>query len=111
MRKSLIQALHKMMLATLLLASTADATQGPDIYTMNPDGSDVRPLTTLTDDNSAFWEHWSPDGKQIVFSESPAPDFFGQRIAGAYAVSRSLCVKYSPPSIFQPYCCRVGARE
>jgi len=52
--------------------------QGPDIYTMNPDGSDVRQLTAFTDDNPAFWENWSPDGKRIVFSLFPAPDFFGQ---------------------------------
>jgi Tol biopolymer transport system component len=51
---------------------------GPDIYTMNPDGTDVRQLTTFTDDNSAFWESWSADGKQLVFSRFPAPTFFGQ---------------------------------
>jgi Tol biopolymer transport system component len=52
--------------------------QGPDIYTVNPDGSDVRQLTAFTDDNGAFWENWSADGKQLVFSRFPAPDFFGQ---------------------------------
>jgi Tol biopolymer transport system component len=52
--------------------------QGPDVYTMKSDGSDVRQLTALTDDNPAFWAAWSPDGKQLVFSEFPAPDFFGQ---------------------------------
>src|SRR5262245_1878163 len=52
--------------------------QGPDIYTMNPDGSDVRQLTAFTDDNPAFLENWSPDGKQLAFSRFPAPDFFGQ---------------------------------
>jgi Tol biopolymer transport system component len=52
--------------------------QGPDIFVMNPDGSDVRQLTSFTDDNSAFWENWSPDGRQLVFSRFPAPDFFGQ---------------------------------
>jgi Tol biopolymer transport system component len=51
---------------------------GPDIYTMNPDGSAVRQLTHLDNDNSASWESWSADGKQIVFCESPAPDFNGQ---------------------------------
>jgi TolB protein len=51
---------------------------GPDIYTMSADGSDVRQLTAFTDDNSAFWESWSADGKQLVFSRFPAPDFFGQ---------------------------------
>jgi len=51
---------------------------GPDIYTMDPDGSDVRQLTNLGPDNSASWESWSPDGKLIVFSEFPPPDFNGQ---------------------------------
>jgi Tol biopolymer transport system component len=51
---------------------------GPDVYTMNSDGSDVRQLTNLGPDNSAAWESWSPDGKLIVFSEFPPPDFHGQ---------------------------------
>jgi Tol biopolymer transport system component len=45
--------------------------QGPDIFTMNPDGSDVRQLTNLGANNSAFFESWSPDGRQLVFSEYP----------------------------------------
>jgi Tol biopolymer transport system component len=52
--------------------------QGPDIYTMNPDGSDIRQLTAFSDDNFAFWENWSPDGKLLVFSRFPPPDSFGQ---------------------------------
>jgi Tol biopolymer transport system component len=52
--------------------------QGPDIYTMNPDGSDVRQLTNLGPDSDSFWESWSPDGKQIVFNEYRPPDFRGQ---------------------------------
>ena len=52
---------------------------GPDVYTMNPDGSNVRQLTNLGPDNSgAFWESWSPDGKQIVFNEYRPPDYRGQ---------------------------------
>jgi Tol biopolymer transport system component len=51
---------------------------GPDIYTMNPDGSDVRQLTNMVNDNSASWESWSADGRKIVFCEFPAPDFTGQ---------------------------------
>jgi Tol biopolymer transport system component len=51
---------------------------GPDIYSMNPDGSDVRQLTNVGSDTFASWESWSPDGKQIVFCEFPAPDFHGQ---------------------------------
>lgn len=79
------------VLGTLLLAAALPAQAtfpgkngriafilGPDVYTMNPDGGDVRQLTNLGPDNSAFWESWSPDGKQIVFNEYRAPDFLGQ---------------------------------
>src|SRR5215831_12149345 len=52
--------------------------QGPDVYTMNSDGSDVKQLTNLGPESSAFWESWSPDGKQIVFNEYKPPDFLGQ---------------------------------
>ena len=45
--------------------------QGPDIYSMNPDGSDVRQLTNLGASNSAFYESWSADGLQLAFSEYP----------------------------------------
>src|ERR1700720_1642044 len=52
--------------------------QGPDIFSMNPDGSDLKQLTNLGPDSAAFWESWSPDGKQIVFREFRPPDFLGQ---------------------------------
>jgi Tol biopolymer transport system component len=52
--------------------------QGPDIFTMNPDGTDVRQLTNLGPDSGAFWQSWSPDGRQIVFNEFRPPDFLGQ---------------------------------
>jgi TolB protein len=45
--------------------------QGPDIFSMKPDGSDVRQLTDLGTNASAFWENWSPDGRQLVFTEYP----------------------------------------
>ena len=51
---------------------------GPDVYTMKPDGSDVKQLTSFGSDDSAYWESWSPDGKQIVFVEFRPPDFLGQ---------------------------------
>jgi Tol biopolymer transport system component len=51
---------------------------GPDIYTMNSDGSDVKQLTHLPSDSGAFWESWSPDGKQLVFNEFRPPDFRGE---------------------------------
>ena len=52
--------------------------QDADIFTMNPDGSDVRQFTALGDGNFASWARWSADGKLIVFSEFLGPDFFGQ---------------------------------
>ena len=52
--------------------------QGPDVYTMNSDGSDVKQLTNLGPDSGSAWESWSPDGKQIVFNEYRPPDFLGQ---------------------------------
>jgi Tol biopolymer transport system component len=51
---------------------------GPDVYTMNPDGSDIKQLTNLGPDNGASWESWSPNGKQIVFNEYRAPDYRAQ---------------------------------
>src|SRR6266849_11186193 len=48
--------------------------QDGEIFTMNPDGSDIQQLTHLTPDGSADWASWSADGKQIVFNESLPPD-------------------------------------
>lgn len=80
-----IRAFHIMMLGILLVFGVMNMHAtfpgmnsriafviGPDIYTMNPDGSDVRQLTNLGPNNGAFWENWSPDGRQLVFSEYPA---------------------------------------
>src|SRR5215831_19129002 len=50
---------------------------GPDIYTMNPDGSDVKQLTNVGE-SVAFWESWSPDGKQLVFNVFSPPNFVGE---------------------------------
>jgi TolB protein len=40
------------------------------IYTMNPDGTDLFRVTNMppSDDNFAFWPDFSPDGKRIVFA-------------------------------------------
>jgi len=43
----------------------------PDVYTMNPDGSDVRQLTTYSDGTFIDAPAYSPDGKQIVFVVLP----------------------------------------
>src|SRR5215471_2534071 len=91
MKRSLIPAFHRMVLGAVFLACTLPAhatfpgkngsiafVVGPDIYTMNPNGTDVKQLTNLGPDGSAFWESWSPDGRQIVFNEYRPPDFLGQ---------------------------------
>jgi Tol biopolymer transport system component len=91
MTRSLIRAFQRVALGAVLLASTIPAhatfpgkngriafVAGPDIYTMNPDGSDIKQLTNLGPDSRAFWESWSPDGKQIVFNQYRPPDFLGQ---------------------------------
>jgi Tol biopolymer transport system component len=49
----------------------------PDVYTMNSDGSGVKQLTNLGPEAYAFWESWSPDGKQIVFNVFSPPNFVG----------------------------------
>src|ERR1035438_7605692 len=40
-------------------------TPGGDIYTMDPDGTNVRQLTNLGAGNGAGPESWSADGRQI----------------------------------------------
>jgi Tol biopolymer transport system component len=51
----------------------------PDLYSMNPDGSDVKQLTNLGPDAAAAdFESWSPEGKLIVFEEYRPPDYLGQ---------------------------------
>ena len=47
--------------------------QGPDIFTMNPDGTNIKQLTHVGPDGLASWPAWSADGKQIVFEFRP-PD-------------------------------------
>jgi Tol biopolymer transport system component len=52
--------------------------QDGEVFTINPDGSDIKQLTHLGPDNSASWPAWSADGKQIVFNEFPPPDGIGE---------------------------------
>jgi TolB protein len=47
--------------------------QTHNMFTMRPDGSDVRQLTFLTAaQGAAFWASWSPDGTRLVFQERNA---------------------------------------
>lgn len=45
---------------------------GPDIYSMNPDGSDVKQLSAVLPGTLAFSPSWSPDGQNIVYAVYPA---------------------------------------
>jgi TolB protein len=56
----------------------SDDVEISDVYTMRPDGSDVRKLT----DSSAFSGNpsWSPDGQWLVFASNQGPSAAGQRI-------------------------------
>lgn len=48
-----------------LIAFAADAGTGPQIYSIEPDGSDLRQLTHV--DGEATSPDWSPDGQRIAF--------------------------------------------
>jgi Tol biopolymer transport system component len=69
--------------AGLLLGAPATATYpGPDgriafddfntgqLYSINPDGTGLRQLTSLPEDSFAFQPDWSPDSRRIAFSSN-----------------------------------------
>jgi Tol biopolymer transport system component len=47
---------------------------GPDIFTMNPDGSNVRQLTFFGPNGFACCHSWSADGRQLVFVANATPN-------------------------------------
>jgi Tol biopolymer transport system component len=49
-------------------------TEAGNIFTMNPDGSDVRQITSFGPDAAVCCQAWSPDGLRLVFEVYP-PDF------------------------------------
>jgi Tol biopolymer transport system component len=51
----------------------------PDVFTMNPDGSGVKQLTSFGSNEAIFGLGWSPDGSQLVFARARA-DFSASQI-------------------------------
>jgi Tol biopolymer transport system component len=51
----------------------------PDVFTMNPDGTDVKQLTSLASNEATFGLAWSPDGSQLVFARALS-DFSASQI-------------------------------
>ena len=51
----------------------------PDLFTMNPNGSDVKKLTSFGSNEATFGMGWSPDGSQLVFARALS-DFSASQI-------------------------------
>lgn len=79
-RSPLFPALILAVLTTLAAAPAHAAFPGPNgriafsdaqsrqIYTMNPDGSELRQITNFESGRRAWAPSWSPDGQRIVFT-------------------------------------------
>jgi Tol biopolymer transport system component len=52
---------------------------GPNVFTMNADGSEVKQLTSFSSTDATFGEDWSPDGTRLVFGKAKA-DFSASAI-------------------------------
>jgi Tol biopolymer transport system component len=61
-----------LLLLALIAAAPAQASRiafvrDADLYSMRPDGSDVRQLTSLGAERSALFQNWSPDARALAF--------------------------------------------
>ncbi len=73
-----------------------------NIFTMNPDGSDVRQLTFLTvHQGAALNQSWSPDGTKLVFQQRTA-DFSVLQIHVMNADGSNQYQLFSDPAYFSP---------
>jgi len=64
-----------LLLLALMVAAPAQASQiafvrDGEIYSMKPDGSTVRQVTSLGPDGAAVFESWSPDNRRLVFDRT-----------------------------------------
>jgi len=90
--KNVGPSLAGLAIATLLSASAAQAggdrdgriafIKGSDVYSVEPDGSNVRQLTSLGSDRVAALPSWEPSGDQIVYTlSSPMVSVFPDILA------------------------------
>jgi len=77
-----------------LIAFQVQTDAGVQIFTIRPNGHDLRQITHV--DGDALLPDWSPDGRQIVFEiDRPNPTFCGIAIMNA---DGSDIVELSPPN-------------
>src|SRR5256885_16043084 len=61
-----------LLLLALMVTAPAQASQiafvrDGEVYTMRPDGSGARQVTSIGPDSEALYESWSPDAGRLVF--------------------------------------------
>jgi TolB protein len=49
--------------------------QGPRLYVMDADGSNIKQLSTMPGDHRATYPAWSPDSKKIAYSDNGPVDW------------------------------------
>jgi Tol biopolymer transport system component len=74
---------------------------GPDVFSMNPDGSDVKQLTTVPAGMLAFSQSWSSDGQNIIYAVYPT-DFSSGTIWEMNADGSNQRQIFNPPAGMLP---------
>src|SRR5215208_1588423 len=87
------------------IAFTSDRRGSVDIFVMNADGTQQRPLLRTRD--AEWWPAWSPDGKRLAFvSDRDGP--YAQIYSLDLATGRQIRLTYADASDYQPAWSRDG---
>jgi len=87
------------------IAFTSDRLGSVDIFVMNADGTQQRPLLRTRD--AEWWPAWSPDGKRLAFvSDRDGP--YAQIYSLDLATGRQIRLTYADASDYQPAWSRDG---